>query len=351
VQKWAIGAVSLALAALALWLCGWRFEPALSVQNLDPSGADRLIDEPAPLSWIPFHENAQISLKNHSIADATKLYVERTSRDPSYDGRVALSFYGKVVDEQSKPISGAKAILGWNTFGVAGGSRATFLSSDQNGLFSLIGQHGKILQVRVQKDGYYADNRGSWRTFEYANPSSPYWYEPDSEHPVVFQLRKKGPGVDLFSKHLTVPVFQEKYTKNQIDLRSGFIRPGILTIETDTSKFLPGAQPFPWSVKITMSEGGLIETDERFPFEAPSTGYVPSIDLNFSDLEQGHWQGGFTKTFYFYLPSTNTYGRMKIEASDSLPIEFDEVYNLHPGERNLEPREGSWTEKSSQESF
>jgi hypothetical protein len=150
---------------------------------------------------------------------------------------------------------------------------------------------------------------------------------------------------------LTIPVRQISYTTTEIDLREGFIRHGVLTIKVDTSKFLPGAQPFPWTVNLTMAEGGLVETDEHFPFLAPQSGYAPTINFTFADLDRRRWQGGFTKTFYFHLPSTDTYGRIRIEASTSLPVEFDEVYNLHAGDRNLEPREGSWTERSSQERF
>ena len=44
------------------------------------------------------------------------------------------------------------------------------------------------------------------------------------------------------------------------------------------------------------------------------------------------------KSYYFYLPSTNTYGRLTMETSATLPfVTLDYVYNLTPGNRVLEP--------------
>jgi len=62
--------------------------------------------------------------------------------------------------------------------GIAGGTAYVATSSDRVGLFSLMGQHGKILEVMVEKVGYYPVEHGNGRlAFEYADASSPEWYE------------------------------------------------------------------------------------------------------------------------------------------------------------------------------
>jgi len=341
--------LAFALGAIIFYWNGYRLHPHWTVRIPDASGHP--INVPGVFTWLPFREYSQLSLKNSSVEEATKAYVARCKRDHQYDWKVAIAFYGQVVDENGHPVPNADVRFEWNTNNVSGGTEMKLVGSNDHGLFSLNGEHGKILGVLVKKTGYYTHNRGAERNFEFADPSSPSWHEPDSRNPVVFRLRKKGPGVDLFSKHLTIPVYQKRLTQNQVDLVSGFIRPGALTIETDTSKFLPGGQPFPWRVNIKMSEGGLVETDEPFPFQAPSEGYSPSTDFTFADLDRNRWPSGFTKTFYFYMPSSNTYGRIRLEVSDSLPIELDEVYNLKAGDRYLEPRDTSWRDHSSQEQF
>ncbi len=105
----------------------------------------------------------------------------------------------------------------------------------------------------------------------------------------------------------------------------------------DNSKYVNGAEAFPWTVTLTMSEGGLIETNDQFPFFAPASGYSGTVTMDMTNLDRSVWRGDMTKTYYFYLPSSNTYGRMTVNASSSLPLELSYFYNPTPGSRVLEP--------------
>lgn len=285
---------------------------------------------PAPLSEYP-----QLSLKTMSMNEAQTIANRRLREDPAADWKVALNFYGKVVDENDQPVTGATVHYEWNTTWVpmSGGTAYADTFSDGAGLFSLTGQHGKILGVHIEKEGYYTDNGGHGDpSFEYANPSSPYWYEPDASNPVIFHLRRKGEGAKLFSKSLNI------HSLDRVNLMQGFIKPdGVLTIATDFSKFLPGNQPFPWTASLSMAEGGLVETDDQFPFLAPTNGYTSTINFDMTNTDRSVWQDGVKKTYYFYLPSTNIYGRMTVTISSGLPVGLSYVYNLTPGNRILEP--------------
>ncbi len=271
-----------------------------------------------------------------SREEATKLYVQRQNADHDYDWKVPLNFYGKVVDENNQPVVEAKIHFDWNTMDAAGGTAFANTLSDGDGLFSLTGQRGKDLGVTVKKEGYYSVDRGGAEvSFEYANPSLSWWYEPDPNNPVIFHLRKKGEGAKLFTKNLMVP-----FHGNQahINLMQGFIKPdGVLTITSDTSKYVTSAEAFPWTVTLSMAEGGLIETGDQFPFLAPASGYTSTVTMDMTNLHRSVWRGDMTKTYYFYLPSTNTYGRMTVNASSSLPLGLNYAYNLAPGNRILEP--------------
>lgn len=190
----------------------------------------------------------------------------------------------------------------------------------------------------MEKEGYYTVDGGMGGvSFEYANPSSPEWYEPDTNSPVIFHLHRKGEGAKLFSKSFDVPLHNDP-AQDRVNLMQGFIKPdGVLTIAADYSKFLPGNQPFPWTASLSMTEGGLVETNDQFPFQAPTGGYTSTINLDMTNTDRSVWQDGVKKTYYFYLPSTNTYGRMTVTISSGLPVGLSYVYNLAPGNRTLEP--------------
>ena len=274
-----------------------------------------------------------------SREEATKIYVQRFNQDHQYDWKVPLNFYGKVIDENNQPVAGATAHMEWNTIGVPSGTASGQTLSDGGGLFSLTGQRGKVLEVRVEKDGYYTVDGGAGAlAFEYANPSSPNYTESDPNSPVIFHLRSKGAGAKLFSKTLNVPL-TTNHPQDRVNLMQGFIKPdGTLTLTSDKSKFLPGAQPFPWSVTLAMSEGGLVETKDQFPFQAPVSGYASTATIDMTDTNPDVWRGSAAKTYYFYLPSTNTYGRVTVNTSSTLPaVMLNYAYNLTPGNRILEP--------------
>jgi hypothetical protein len=309
-------------------------QPSSLPQAVTPAPKPPAFTPPPPLP----DPGGPLSIKNMSREDATKLYVQRFNADHLYDWKRPLNFYGKVVDENNQPVAEAKIHYEWNTVDAMGGTSQTDALSDGNGLFSLTGQRGKFLGVHVEKEGYYTDNGGQGDpAFEYANPSDAYWYEPDANNPVIFHLRKKGDGAILVSKSFNVHV-DANHPQTRVSLMQGSIKPdGVLMIASDTSKYVTSAEAFPWTVTLSMAEGGLIETNEQFPFMAPTSGYNPTMTMDMTNLDRSVWRGQMTKTYYFYLPSTNTYGRMTVNASSSLPLGLSYVYNPSPGNRILEP--------------
>ncbi len=321
------------LGLLGAWLWRPTPKPVASAPSPPPTRPALTPSSPTFTPPPPLPDpGGPLSIKTMSREEATKLYVQRVNADHQYDWKVPLNFYGKVVDENNQPVAGATAHLQWNTIGIAGGTAEEQATSDGNGLFSLTGQHGKVLGVRVDKEGYYTVDGGAGDvSFEYANPSLAWWHEPDSNNPVVFHLRKKGEGAKLFSKSFSV------HSQDRVNLIQGFIKPdGVLTITSDTSKYVNGAEAFPWTVTLSMAQGGLVETDDQFPFLAPESGYTSTVTMDMTNLDRSVWRGNMTKTYYFYLPSTNTYGRITVNASSSLPTRLNSSYNLTPGNRTLE---------------
>jgi len=76
----------------------------------------------------------------------------------------------------------------------------------------------------------------------------------------------------------------------------------------------------------------------------PATGYTSTVTMDMTNLDGSVWRGQMTKTYYFYLSSTNTYGRMTVNASASLPFGLNYMYNLMSGNR-------FWSQQLVEEAF
>jgi hypothetical protein len=111
--------------------------------------------------------------------------------DPNSEWRMPISFYGRVVDENDRPIPTVKVEFSWTDLSSAGNSTSATLS-DSAGTFSLEGQAGRVLQVDVSKDGYYKPRNERLKSFDYAGFWESTYHEPDPARPVIFHLRSKG---------------------------------------------------------------------------------------------------------------------------------------------------------------
>jgi hypothetical protein len=241
-----------------------------------------------------------------------------------------------VVDQSNNAISGVHIEFSCNDLSPTGTSNY-HTTSDGNGLFSLKNITGKLLVLSISKDGYYtskADNN----SFEYGE-SHPV---PDPGNPIVFRLRKKGEGADLIKvdypgfahvaqlKHDGTPVELDLFQGKQVADGSGQLK---LEFWRDLSE--KNVKLFNWKFQMSVPGGGLVETDEEFPFEAPDNGYRPSIIMDMP-TNAPNWQGNVNTEYYFQL-GNGEYGRFEL---DFLP--YNGVFTVHSainptGSRNLEP--------------
>src|ERR1051325_9186065 len=141
---------------------------------------------------VPDLEYAQKTLA------AQAAYQQELSNRLKAQWDAPISFYGKVVDENELPITGALVDFTWNnsTDLATGQSSHSQAVSDQQGLFSLLNKNGKSLSVTVSKNGYYGTGDARIRSFEYGDPSIGI-FVPEPAAPVIFHLRKKGSGEPL----------------------------------------------------------------------------------------------------------------------------------------------------------
>jgi hypothetical protein len=279
-------------------------------------------------------------------------------------------FYGKVVDQYGQPISGVEVEGSLVTFeriggggdGTTGGGSRNIVKyhtkSDGNGLFQF-NLHGNDLWANVKKEGYQIGRLDS----DYITTQHPPFLTPytppnkenkttPSERGVFIMYKLKGAEPMLRSKMRTeisgdgVPLYFNSMTGKKVATI------GDLIIKYDRNPInVAQGKPFTWSLTLEAQDGGLIETDAPYPYEAPKEGYKKSITISFHP-EPGqtqYWPSTIIKTYYYKINGGKFYGRITINfsphyretsaylemsvylnPSDSRNLEFDPAKEIKP---------------------
>jgi hypothetical protein len=131
-------------------------EPARHMQSFVTNNLSRSTN---PKSSKLFNSRLELRKEEHKRQDA----IRRVRNE----WKVPINFYGKVVDEEGVPVSDAKILFGWNNLY---GSPEKSVKSAYDGSFSLEREEGKVLEVKVTKEGYYSSK---------SNP--PHFFTPEKE--------------------------------------------------------------------------------------------------------------------------------------------------------------------------
>jgi len=247
-----------------------------------------------------------------------------------------ISFYGKVVDENTNPVAQATVTFIWNDTSESGSSKSS-AKSDQNGFFSLSGVTGRGLSVYVEKAGYYYVKQGSQNDFDYSEG-----FVGDPGNPIIFRMRKKGAGIDLItSQHGVSPVLQIKSSPDGSPVRVDLFNQkvgadGQLGISQNKPAYGAWQSTTGWSYRLAIPSGGLVETTDEFAYEAPESGYQPAVEFKFQKGDT-NWTERIDKTFYVAFGTPRKYGRLHVETTMTSGTILE--YAINPaGSRNLEPR-------------
>lgn len=334
-----IGALLVLAAALVLL---WFVRPKPPRQmSPSPEGAQAVADESGTATVSktesearPVPPNAP-SLSGTVTQHTLESFRARLENAPLTQlWKTPITFYGRVVDQYTNPVPDAQIHFAWTDLSPSGRSE-TNTQSDTNGLFSLSGVTGRVLEVNVSKQGYYRSRRGT-TGFDYGVE-----YQPDG-NPLEFLLHKQGTGADLITSQYGVardlgfsmprdgvPVWVDFINRQvgnagQIELSS--IKPPRWEKVKDPS----------WSLRLSIPDGGLIEHDDEFAFEAPQSGYQPTIEFHFKAGET-NWGETLQKKFYIAFGEPRRYGRITIDTGIYMGMNLG--YAINPaGSRNLESR-------------
>lgn len=264
----------------------------------------------------------------HGAREAEKWewWREMGRRDPTFQFKMPISFFGKVIDDGGNPVSGATVNLSW-TSATREGTSAKILISDAEGMFSLLGERGGGLLVQVTKQGYTQSLTRNRFSFEYANFSDAKYHEPDRKKPVVFVLRKNREADPLIVRENQEAQIAPGQSKSFPIGPNATILVERLPNVTD--------DPHGWAARVSVKSGGLALATGEFPFEAPEDGYTDSVEITNKTPKPEIWMGDNGTAFF--VKTQQSFARVTVSNTPGMSwVYVSSFFNPKPGSRNLE---------------
>jgi len=251
--------------------------------------------------------------------------------------KTPIDFSGKVVDLEQRPVPDA-VIRYWIAEKLGTPNTTREMRSDEAGSFQIKGV-GLGVTVEVSKSGYYTlkESRGTFGYAAGANGTRPI---PTVEHPALFRLRKAGSAQQLihFEQYFLLPKNGETrnvslVTCELVGNEKTAVAIQIQSLANDQSK--NERREFNWSLTLSVPNGGLIERNDEFDFEAPEFGYQPSVTINMPTATQTKWEREINKEFFVRVPSGYARISLTYVAGGHNRLLLRSWYNPS-GSRNLE---------------
>jgi hypothetical protein len=242
---------------------------------------------------------------------------------------VPLDFYGRVIDQDSNSLSGAKfelAVRHWstNTLGAIHIERET----DADGRFDIHGETGDAFDIEaVGKEGYELEP--GQRSYGAVGGSF--------ENPVIFKMWSTHIHEQLITEEKKFQIVPDG-RPYVIDLIKGTIAEsgdGDLKVWVKRPAQITSGVKYGWSSEVDVINGGLLqETDlNSSMYSAPADGYAQSFQFE-QKVASGWGDSTGSKRFYVRLKNGQMYGRITIELfayyNDHVPGMVRVQYALNP---------------------
>jgi len=293
-------------------------------------------------NWIG-HSDVQLPA-DHSIGYNPDLpqwaeWRRRRAEDPYFEWKMPINFWGKVVDQNNKPVPGTTVAFTWNNYSEQGNAKK-ITSTDDEGNFSLIGVNGKGMSLMVEKQGYHA-LQGGLGSYEYAAFFDGNYHQPDPKKPVVFRLIKKLEADPLIAGRVHYKLAYDRapyyYDLEKATLSRQIPKVGIKFGFTRSES--QQGQPFDWSWTVEGVNSNLRPTDDEFAQMAPKEGYTSQWQVSQSAKAERFMQ--VAKTRLYTLTSDGRYAVVDLyyvqsNRRDSGPFLTVKSLLNPSGSRNLE---------------
>jgi len=251
----------------------------------------------AAVLWLGLRTGAVPILKK-SLSMATNViggagartpFGPRPVRDVFKDAQEVLdrrpiTFYGRVVDDSGKPMSAVK-VLGMVTYpeGFVRTHREEHTTTtDTNGLFTFQGLRGADITIEPKKEGYNSRQKSFFYSLLFGENKR---HTPDASQPIVFVIQKSLGSEPMYFNDIDYSHIPVDGTPVRFDLETGrtVVEGGDLEISVKWESEVKFQDRFrDWSVRLTVSEGGLIKRTRDMLFIAPASGYSPYVEYRFA---------------------------------------------------------------------
>ena len=322
------------LGLIVWWVWIWRLPPQSAGTNTkNVSSAD---DEASS-------QNAKVAQAQLQVKPIVP-QISGLQMIMDADNAKPINAYGKVVDQYGDPVEGAEVKGGTLLYAPNGtGGQGVASETDAQGKFSFTGLNGADFGVLISKIGYIYDNRPYLNWYK--------TYKPDPDNPMVFTMWKlQGAEPMTYAKFGAwipcdgTPVGIDLFTgkKNATgDLK--------VTLTRSPLQVKRGGPPFDWNVQIELVGGGLVESSDLYPYEAPEKGYQPVFVFS-QPKDTPNWTRKLVQAFYVRT-AKGDYGRINVDLttdsdrpegtglaveswmnpSGSRNLEFDAAKQIKPG--------------------
>lgn len=258
------------------------------------------------------------------------------------DYNTPIDFWGKVIDENGNPLADVKAEI---TVDEHAAKKKYVTSSDDKGMFELLGKKGARARIKVFLDGYAPTSdekigsKVSARTIYYSSKAMPAYAPPTKDNPQIFVLRKKNPVANLahdFKKRVSVG---ENGETQKIELKTERKAIG-LEVRCWSSCPVPFTYDrYDWRAEIEIAGGKIQAITELEPVSAPTEGYQQVFQVEMPKDTQENWLRSSPngQRNFWVLFDDGTYAKARIEVKTGRTHEVDvEVWCNLDGTNNFE---------------
>jgi hypothetical protein len=293
-------------------------------------------------------QSPDLPAENHAVKPITKSPTSNTDSPDTVKQReetrrmgivrrfisgrtIPIEFYGRVLDQHEKPVSGVKVMFEISSakmpltsfYEVQRHVENPVRYSDERGYFSLNGFEGSNLFLKLEKKGYRTEGRWQAHTPKPGNSNALQYiyhgaeshrFKPNASSPEIFHIWEKAPRERLLREGFRAGISRDGTPVN-LDFKRDIVESGgnlRVSLRQNPIQNDTGGK-YEWTVKIESLNGGLVLANEQYLFLAPESGYLKEFVFTMP-VDAPKWDD--VKEFYFYVKlndGTTKYGRLYID--------------------------------------